>query len=136
MFTPSRGSLKLPRPCIWVTATYAFQYDTGPSAVNVSLSTPRSPYAGGITRGVFSPSKLILGSYLPGPQVFRIALVAASTAGDSATIAPGFSVVFAQPSSRLPIPGANELSTVEWQIAQVMPNRVSVSRPAIVSTVP
>src|SRR5690606_30956990 len=31
--TPSRGSLNEPWPCICVTATYAFQYETGLSAV-------------------------------------------------------------------------------------------------------
>jgi hypothetical protein len=34
------------------------------------------------------------------------------------------------------MPGANELSTVEWHKAQVMPTRVSVSAPLIVPTVP
>ena len=34
------------------------------------------------------------------------------------------------------MPGANELSTVEWHSAQVMPTRVSVSLPLTVSTVP
>ena len=33
--------------------------------------------------------------------------------------------MFAQPSSRWPMPGANELSTEEWQSAQVMPTLVS-----------
>jgi hypothetical protein len=64
------------------------------------------------------------------------ALVAASSAGDNATIAPTLRSRFGQPSSLLPIPGANELSTVEWQSAQVMPTRVSVSTPLTVVTVP
>ena len=34
------------------------------------------------------------------------------------------------------MPGANELSTVEWHSAQVVPTRVSVSCPLTVSTVP
>ena len=52
-------------------------------------------------------------------------------------IAPGLRSRFGQPSSRAPIPGANELSTVEWQSAQVIPTRVSVSVPsAPVVTVP
>ena len=34
------------------------------------------------------------------------------------------------------MPGANELSTVEWHSAQVTPTRVSVSAPLTVSTVP
>ena len=51
-------------------------------------------------------------------------------------MAPGFRSRLAQPSSRLPMPGAKELSTVEWQRAQVMPTRVSASLPLTVSTVP
>ena len=57
-----RESAKVPWPCICVTATYAFQYEIGPSAVNVSWLTPWSPYAGGITSGVFCPSMLKRGS--------------------------------------------------------------------------
>ena len=34
------------------------------------------------------------------------------------------------------MPGANELFTVEWQSAQVIPSRTSVSFPLIVRTVP
>ena len=34
------------------------------------------------------------------------------------------------------MPGMNESSTVEWQRAQVMPTRVSVSMPPTLSTVP
>jgi hypothetical protein len=40
-------------------------------------------------------------------------LVAGSSAGESATIAPTFKFVFAHPSSRLPIPVVRELSTEE-----------------------
>ena len=65
---PTWGSEKLPRPCICVTATNAFQYEMGPSAVYVSFLTLASPYAGGITSGVFFLSMFIRGSYLPGPQ--------------------------------------------------------------------
>ena len=36
-------------------------------------------------------------------------------------IAPTFRSRLGQPSRRLPIPGAKELSTVEWQAAQVIP---------------
>ena len=36
-------------------------------------------------------------------------------------MAPGFRVRLGQPSSRLPIPGITESSTVEWHSAQVMP---------------
>ena len=41
--------------------------------------------------------------------------------GASDTIAPTLRSRLAQPSSRLPMPGANELSTVEWQNAHWMP---------------
>ena len=43
MNTPMRGSEKSPLPPIWVIATYAFQYETGPSPVYVSSATPASP---------------------------------------------------------------------------------------------
>ena len=65
------------------------------------------------------------GSYFPGPQALNSALVATSSAGERATIAPTFRSMLAQPSSRLPIPGANELSTEEWQRAHVIPTLVS-----------
>ena len=51
-------------------------------------------------------------------------------------MAPGLRSRFGQPSSRLPIPLANESSTVEWQMAQVIPTRVNVSCPPTDSTVP
>src|SRR5512138_1879604 len=76
------------------------------------------------------------GSYLPAPHDMYDALVDASIAGDSAMIAPGFRSRFGQPSRRLPMPGANELSTVEWHNAQVVPTWVSVSWPLTVSTLP
>ncbi len=41
-------------------------------------------------------------------------------------IAPTSRSRFGQPSSRRPMPAANELSTVEWQSAQVIPTRVRV----------
>ena len=44
--------------------------------------------------------------------------------GASETIAPTFRSWLGQPSSRRPIPGANELSTVEWQTAQVRPTEL------------
>jgi hypothetical protein len=50
--------------------------------------------------------------------------VAASSAGDRATIAPTFRSVFAHQYSRLPLPVVNELSTDEWHRAQVMPTLV------------
>ena len=45
----------------------------------------------------------------------------ADRSGASATIAPTFRSRLAQPSSRWPMPGANESSTVEWQSAHWMP---------------
>ena len=60
----------------------------------------------------------------------------AASAGDSAMIAPGFRSRLGHPSSLLPIPGANESSTVEWHRAQVTPTRVSVFLPLTTSTVP
>src|SRR5690349_11853089 len=55
-----------------------------------------------------------------------MALAAAGSAGDRATMAPTLRSWLGQPSSRWPMPGANELSTVEWQSAQVMPTLVRV----------
>src|SRR5262249_4102237 len=109
-----------------------------PSPVTVMLWIPFSPYAGGMTFGPFSPSKLLRGSYLPGPQELSTFLVAvsAANAGDSATIAPTLRSRLGQPSRRLPTPGTNELSTVEWHSAQVKPTRVTVSFPPTFSTVP
>src|SRR5687767_4891783 len=82
--------------------------------------------------GVFNATMLFpsnawcRGSYLPGPHARNSALVASSRAGDSATMAPTFRSVFAHPSIRLPIDGANELSTDEWQRAHVIPTFVSL----------
>ena len=43
-----RGSKKVTRvPCIWVAATYAFQYGTDPDPVQVCRFTPARPKAGG-----------------------------------------------------------------------------------------
>ena len=89
-----------------------------------------------MTTGLLRPSTLWRGSNLPAPQELRVTFVAASRAGDRAMMAPGLRSRLGQPSSRLPMPGANELSTVEWHSAQVMPTRVSVSTPLTVSTVP
>src|SRR5471030_958475 len=107
-----------------------------PSPVTVMLLMPARPYAGGMTCGPFMPSSLKRGSYLPLPQELNTAFVGASKAGDSAMIAPGLRSRLGQPSSRLPMPGENELSTVEWHRAQVVPTCVSVSTPPMVSTVP
>ena len=89
-----------------------------------------------MTCGPFIPSRLKRGSYLPLPHELYTAFVAAGSAGESAMMAPGLRSRLGHPSSRLPIPGANESSTVEWQSAQVTPTRVSRSLPSIVSTVP
>ena len=40
-------------------------------------------------------------------------------------MAPTFRSRFGHPSSRLPMPVVNELSTVEWHSAHVMPTLVS-----------
>ena len=51
MSMPSLGSANRPWPCIWVMATYAFQYETVSSPVYSSRRTFRSPNAGGSTTG-------------------------------------------------------------------------------------
>jgi hypothetical protein len=87
--------------------------------VNVSKLTPCGPKIDGITTGKvgFSGTMLVplnnwkRGSNLPGPQLLNGALLV--IAGDSAMIAPTFRLRLAQPSRRLPMPGATELSTVE-----------------------
>src|SRR5689334_5779873 len=70
-------------------------------------------------------------SNLPGPQLASTFFTVASSAprtfstglrlGARETIAPTLRSRFGQPSRRLPMPGANELLTVEWQTAQVSP---------------
>src|SRR6185503_1623608 len=77
------------------------------------------------------PSSSSSASNLPGPQLLNTLRTAASstpsncangaTLGANAMISPTFRSRFAQPSSRAPIPGANELSTVLWHNAQVIP---------------
>ena len=66
--TPMRGSANDPWPCICVTATYLFQYEMVSSPVKISRATPRRPKAGGMTTGMFFPSMLKRGSYMPGPH--------------------------------------------------------------------
>src|SRR4051794_32239558 len=76
-------------------------------------------------------------SNLPGPQDARTFLtVGRSTPSRSVTglrfgaaemIAPTLRSRLGQPSRRWPMPGANELLTVEWQTAQVRP--IELSRP-------
>src|SRR6266536_5241842 len=51
-----------------------------------------------MTCGPFRPSKLNRGSYFPGPQELKTALVVASSAGDRATIAPTLRSRLGQPS--------------------------------------
>src|SRR3954447_24775659 len=79
-------------------------------------------------------------SNLPGPQDARTFLtVGRSTPSRSVTglrvgaaemIAPTLRSRLGQPSRRWPMPGANELLTVEWQTAQVRP--IELSRPLLV----
>src|SRR5262245_40665148 len=92
-----------------------------------------------MTCGPFLPSKFRRGSYLPGPQLVSTALTVATSVpkasaigwrfGDRETIRPTLRSRLGQPSKRLPTPGTNELSTVEWHSAQVKPTRVTVSLP-------
>jgi len=64
------------------------------------------------TRTTLMPSKMWKrGSYFPGPQL-RYGVLSVIV-GDNATIAPTLSERFGHPSRRLPMPGANESSTVE-----------------------
>src|SRR3954447_19736295 len=77
------------------------------------------------------PSRNSLASNLPGPQLASTFLTVASSApsrsvtglrfGASEITAPTLRSRLGRPSRRLPIPLANELSTVEWQTAQVRP---------------
>src|SRR5215218_11345368 len=106
----------------------------GPSPVYVSKSTPLRPKAGGISTGPLIPSTLKRGSNLPGPHELYTAFCALVRAGDSAIIAPGFKSRFGQPSSRLPTPMATELSTVEWQMAHVIPTDSSVEPETLPTT--
>ena len=126
-----RESMNVPWPYICVFATYAFQYVTVPHPpVQVCWFTPASPNADGIIVAALLPSGLFAfpsifssASYRPGPQLFRtVFTVSTSTPSRSlnglrfgavATIAPTFRSRLPQPSRRLPIPGANESSTVE-----------------------
>src|SRR4051812_38262874 len=89
-----------------------------------------------MTSGVFCPSMLNRGSYFPGPQELYTAFASAGTAADDAMIAPGLRSWFGHPSSRWPMPGADELSTVEWHRAQVTPTLERWSCPFTGSTVP
>ena len=123
-----------PSPCISRFATNAFQYGTLPQPVYVCRLTPASPKAGGISVAAdpaVRPERLAVenssASNLPGPQLVRTvrtvgsldrsSVATALRSGDRPTIAPTFRSRFAQPSSRWPMPGANESSTVEWHSA-------------------
>src|SRR3954464_5369421 len=139
-----RSSVKLPWPCISRIATNAFQYGIEPQPVYVWRFTPARPYAGGISVAALRPSgwKALASmnssaSNLPGPHDARPFLtVGTSTPSTPATglrfgaaemIAPTLRSRLGQPSRRWPMPGANELFTVEWQTAQVNP--IDVIRP-------
>src|SRR3954466_7982952 len=125
-----RSSVKSPWPCISRIATNAFKYGMEPQPVYVWRFTPARPYAGGMSVAALRPSgwnglpwRKSSASNLPGPQVastFRT--VAASTPSRSVTglrfgaaemIAPTLRSRLGQPSRRWPMPGANELFTVE-----------------------
>src|SRR5205807_1098943 len=96
-----------------------------PSPVYVSRFTPARPYAGGMSTGPFWLSWFQCASYLPGPHDVSTACTAgACNAGESDRISPGLRSRFGQPSSRRPMPGASELSTVAWHRAHVTPKRV------------
>src|SRR5689334_12171106 len=86
-----------------------------------------------MTTGMFLPSMLKRGSYIPGPHDSYTARCAGVMAAESETILPTFRSRFGQPSRRCPMPVANELSTVEWQSAHVMPTLV---RLLLASTLP
>ena len=133
-----RESTKLPFPCISRLATKAFQYVVEPKPVEVLRFTPASPKAAGIKTDAdlpsgwnALPSRASSASNLPGPQLARTARTVSvdtpsSSAngcrlGDRPMIAPTFKSRAGHPSSRWPMPGANELSTVEWQSAHWMP---------------
>src|SRR5262249_6557784 len=138
VLSAKRGSKRVPDPCICVTATYAFQYGTDPHPVHVWRLTPARPKAGGINvpacfpsgRNAL-PSTSSSASYRPGPQApTAFFTVAASTPsrsvngfrlGASETMAPTLRSRLAHASSRLPMPGENESSTVEWQNAHWIP---------------
>src|SRR5215208_7691975 len=97
----------------------------GPSPVYVSKPTPLRPKAGGISTGPVIPSTLKRGSNRPDPHELYTAFCALARAGDNAIMAPGFKSRLDQPSSRLPTPAATALSTVEWQMAHVIPTDFS-----------
>ena len=77
------------------------------------------------------PSIRSSASNFPGPQAANTLLSVATSVlrrlatgwrfGARLTIAPTFKSWFAHPSRRWPMPGANELSTVEWQNAHWIP---------------
>src|SRR6185437_3433557 len=149
----NRGSWNRPFPCISSTATNAFQYVTVPQApLHVCWLNPARPYAFGMsvapgtwvpvtTPSVICrvlkafPSRNISASNLPGPQLLNTASkVGRSTprsevkgvrSGADPMIFPTLRSRFVHPSSRRPTPKANELSTVEWQRAQVIPTEAS-----------
>src|SRR5919204_5879430 len=78
------------------------------------------------------PSRKTSASNFPGPQLestlFSVLTSILSRSvigflfGARPTMAPTLRSRFGHPSRRLPIPAAKELSTVEWQTAQVSPS--------------
>src|SRR3954468_2529530 len=131
--------MNVPLPCICVTATYSFQYGMLPREPDqVWLFTPAMPNAGGMSVAALlpsgrsaTPSTFSSASYLPGPQLARTFFTVGTSTpsasatgckfGASETMAPTLRSRFAQPSSRLPMPGAKESSTDEWQNAHWIP---------------
>src|SRR3954454_5955435 len=113
-----------------------------PQPVYVWRSTPASPKAGGINVAAVLPSgrkpfpsRKSSASNLPGPHAPSTRLTVGTLVcsrlatgcrfGDSDTIAPTFRSRLAQPSSRFPMPGAKESSTVEWHSAHSIPTDFS-----------
>src|SRR6476660_7379646 len=110
-----------------------------PHPVYVVRFTPLRPKAAGIKlaatfpsgRNAF-PSINKTAANFPGPHLPRTLLNVASLTCSifaigcalsvSEIIAPTLRSLLGHPSRRLPIPGAKELSTVEWQDAHVMPS--------------
>src|SRR3954453_20603546 len=109
-----------------------------PQPSKVCRLTPSSPNAGGISVAAVLPSgrkplpsRNSSASNLPGPHApstrFTVEtfvcrrFATGCRLGDRDTIAPTLRSRFAQPSSRFPMPGAKESSTVEWHRAHSMP---------------
>src|SRR6516225_1073978 len=137
----SRGSKNVPWPCISRTATNAFQYGIEPQPVYVCRLIPARPKAGGISAAAERPlgwnalpSSSSSASNLPGPHAFSTLWTVATSVcsrsamgcrlGANPMMAPTFKSRLAQPSRRWPMPGARELSTVEWHSAHSIPTEL------------